>query len=90
MKNQKKHYTKRSDIKEFIKIGADKYIIKDSNGTIVNEKEKLKLEKRELIIEDVKSDCGKDATKKIKKVDRKLKEVEDELNSIEETISIKK
>ena len=90
MKNQKKHYTKRSDIKEFIKIGADKYIIKDSNGTIVNEKEKLKLEKRELIIEDVNSECGKKATLKIKKVDKKLKEVEDELNSIEKTISTKK
>lgn len=77
-------------IKEFIKIGADKYLIKDSNGKIVSKKEKLELEKKELIIEDVKSDCGKDATIKIKKVDKKLKEVEDEPNSIEETISTKK
>lgn len=69
---------------EFIPVG-DKFLIKDSNGRIVSKKEKLKLEKEELIIEDVKSDCGKEATKKIKKVDKKLKEVEDELNSIEET-----
>lgn len=81
---------KRSDIKEFIKIGADKYMIKDSNGKTVNGKEKLQLEKKELIIEDVESECGKEATLKIKKVDKKLKEVEDELNSIEKTISTKK
>lgn len=77
-------------IKEFIKLNEDKYLIKDSNGIVVSKKEKLKLEKEELIIEDVKSDCGKDATRKIKKVDKKLKEVEDELNSIEETIPTKK
>ena len=47
------------------------------------------VEKKELIIEDVKSDCGKEPSKKLKKVDKKLKEVEDELNVIEEAISIK-
>ena len=72
---------------EFIEVGKDKFLIKNSNGMIVSKKEKLKLEKEELIIEDVKADCGKEATRKIKKVDKKLKEVEDELNSIEETIS---
>lgn len=56
---------------------------------IVSEKEKLELEKKELIIEDIKADCGKNATKKIKKVNKKLKEVEDELNSIEETTTTK-
>lgn len=73
---------------EFIKVGKN-YLIKDSNGMIVTEKEKLELEKKELIIEDIKADCGKNATKKIKKVNKKLKEVEDELNSIEETTSTK-
>ena len=77
-------------IKEFIQLGEDKYLIKDSNGKIVSAKEKLQLEKKELIIEDVESECGKEATLKIKKVDKKLKEVEDELNSIEKTISTKK
>lgn len=67
---------------EFIPIG-DKFLIKDSNGTIVDKKEKLKLEKEELIIEDVKADCGKEASKKIK-------EVENELNSIKKTTKTKK
>ena len=75
---------------EFIKLNEDKYLIKDSNGRIVSKKEKLKLEKEELIIEDVKSECGKKAQVKIKKVDKKLKEVEDELNSIEETTTTEK
>lgn len=73
---------------EFIKVGKN-YLIKDSNGMIVTEKEKLELEKKELIIEDIKADCGKNATKKIKKVNKKIKEAEDELNSIEETTSTK-
>lgn len=73
---------------EFIPVG-DKYLIKDSNGKIVSKKEKLKMEKEELIIEDVKAECGKKAQTKIKKVDKKLKEVEDELNSIEKTVSVK-
>ena len=58
---------KRSDNKEFIKVGKN-YLIKNSNGRIVSEKEKLELEKKELIIEDVKSECGKEASKKLKKV----------------------
>lgn len=74
---------------EFIEIGKDKYLIKNSNGMIVSKKEKLKLEKEELIIEDVKAECGKKAQAKIKKVDKKLNEVENELNSIEETIPVK-
>lgn len=67
---------------EFIPVG-DKFLIKDSNGKIVSKKEKLKLEKEELIIEDVKSECGKEASKKIKEVDN-------ELNSIKKTTKTKK
>lgn len=74
---------------EFIEVGKDKFLIKDSNGMIVSKKEKLKLEKEELIMEDVKADCGKEATKKIKKVNKKIKEVENGTNSIKETISTK-
>lgn len=73
-------------IKEFIELGNDKYLVKDSNGMIVSKKEKLKLEKEELIIEDVKADCGKKAQRKIKKIDKEINEVKDEPNAIEETI----
>lgn len=70
---------------EFIKVG-DKYLIKDSNGIIVDEKEKKQLEKEELIIEDIKADCAKDITPKLSK---KKKEIE-ELENIEETEPAKK
>ena len=49
---------------EFIKMG-DKYLIKNSNGVIVDEKEKLKLENNEMVIKDVESNlCQKETTKK--------------------------
>lgn len=58
---------------EFIKIKDDRYIIKGSNSFIVNEKEKLKLEKKELVLNDIKSDnCQKETTLKIKEIDDKL------------------
>ena len=71
---------------ELLNILILKYKLNNSDYDL----KKFYLEKEELIIEDVKSDCGKEPAKKLKKVDKKLKEVEDELNSIEETISIKK
>ena len=53
---------------EFIKMG-DKYLIKDSNGVVVDEKTKLELEKKQLVIEDVKSNnCQQETTKKLKKI----------------------
>lgn len=58
---------------EFIKH-RNGYLIKDSNGIVVSEEEKLKLEKEELILEDVKSNkCQGETTKKIAKIDKKLK-----------------
>jgi len=69
---------------EFIKVG-DKYLIKDSNGIIVDEKEKKQLEVKELVIEDVKADCAKHITPKLTK---KKKELE-ELENIEEAKPIK-
>lgn len=58
---------------EFIKISNDRYMIKGSNSIIVSEEEKLKLEKRELIIEDFKIDkCQKNTTLKIKEINKKL------------------
>ena len=59
---------------EFIKLGKDKYLIKDSNSLVVSEEEKLKLEKRELVIKDIQSnECQGRTTQKIQEIDRKLK-----------------
>lgn len=73
-------YERRMLGMEFIKTG-DNYLIKDSNGIIVSEKEKKQLEANELVIEDIKADCAKDITPKLSK---KKKEIE-ELENIEET-----
>jgi hypothetical protein len=66
---------------EFIKKGKN-YLIKDSNGIIVSEKEKLEIEKKEMILDDLKSsNCQAKTTKKISKINKKLKE----LDSVKET-----
>ena len=68
---------------EFIKIG-DKFLIKNSNGVIVDEKEKLKLENNEMVIKDVESNlCQKETTKKISNNKKRIKELNDK--PIEET-----
>lgn len=68
---------------KFIKLKDGNYMIKDSNGVIVNEKEKLQLENKELVFEDVKSNCAKDITKKITKNRKRIKEIEkDELGDV--------
>lgn len=62
---------------EFIKYG-DKYIIKDSNGYVVDEKEKLQLEKGELVLKDIEGcECQKETTKKISKINKRLKELDE-------------
>lgn len=62
---------------ELIKLGKDKYLVKNSNGKIINEKERLELENKNLIIKDFESkDCQKETTKKIKKNKNKIKELE--------------
>jgi hypothetical protein len=62
---------------EFIEIGKGKFLVKNSNGLVVDEKERLEMEKKGLIIKDIKSDtCQKETTKKISKINKKLKEVE--------------
>lgn len=59
---------------EFIKYG-DKWLIKDTPGIIVSDKEKLQLEKKELILKDIEGcECQKETTKKISKINKKLKE----------------
>jgi hypothetical protein len=68
---------------EFIKYG-DKYLIKNSGGKVVSEKEKLQLEKKELVIKDITSNnCQEKTTKKIKKINKKIKEAEEEQTDAE-------
>lgn len=60
---------------EFIKLRDDRYLIKDSNGLIVSEEEKLKLEKKELIIKDIESnECQGKTTQRIQEIDRELED----------------
>lgn len=70
---------------EFIKVG-DKYMIANSNGIIVDEKEKLRLENRELVIKDVESNlCQKETTKKLSKNKKKLEELDENIKETEPT-----
>lgn len=63
---------------EFIKIGKN-YMIKNSNGRIVSEKEKLELENKELVLKDITGcECQKETTKKIAKNKKRIKEIEKE------------
>lgn len=59
---------------EFIELANKRYMIKGSNNFIVSEEEKLKLQKKQLIIEDIASnECQSKTTQKIKKIDEELK-----------------
>ena len=61
---------------EFIKYG-DKYLVKGSNGYIVDEKEKLLIEKGELVLKDIEGcNCQKDTTLKIREINKQLEEIE--------------
>ena len=63
---------------EFIKVGKN-YMIKGSNGRIVSEEEKIKLENKELILKDIEGcECQKETTKKISKNKKRLKEIKKE------------
>ena len=63
---------------EFIKIGK-RFLIKNSNGKIITEKEKLELENKELIIQDITGcGCQGETTKKIKKNKKRIKELEND------------
>lgn len=63
---------------EFIKNGKN-YIIKNSNGRVVTEKEKLELENKELVLKDITGcNCQQETTKKISKNKKKIKEIEEE------------
>lgn len=88
LKENDLNYEERMEIlgMEFIKQTDGNYLIKNSNGVIVNEKEKLQLENNELVLKDFSSNkCQEETTKKISKNKKKLKEVED--GNIKETSS---
>lgn len=60
---------------EFIKLNDDRYMIKDGNSRIVSKDEKLKLEKKELILKDISSNnCQGETTKKINEIDKEINE----------------
>lgn len=70
---------------EFIKMG-DKYLLKDSNGIVVDEEEKLKLENNEMVLKDFSSNkCQEETTKKISKNKKEIEKIE----NIKKTKSIK-
>lgn len=63
---------------EFIDIGRGKFLVRNSNGLIVDEKERLEMEKKGLIIKDIESDtCQKETTKKVSKINKRLKEIKE-------------
>ena len=63
---------------EFTKLGK-RYIVKNSNGIIVDEKTKLEMENKQLILEDIEGcNCQKETTKKLTKNKKRLKEIEQE------------
>ena len=79
---------------EFIKKGKN-YLIKNSNGKVVDEKTMLELQNKELVLKDITGcECQKETTKKISKNKKRIKEIETALQDkenadgiIEETIS---
>lgn len=75
---------------EFIKVGKN-YMIKNGNGRIITEKEKLLLENNELILKDIKGcGCQAETTKKISKNKKRIKEImeEEKNNKIEDIETI--
>ena len=54
---------------ELVKLGKEKYLVKNSNGMIISEKEKLEMEKQNLLIEEITGNGSqKETIKKRKKV----------------------
>lgn len=65
---------------EFIKIGKN-YMIKNGNGRMITEKEKLELENKELIIKDIQSnECQGKTTQKLTKNKKRLKSIEKDVD----------
>ena len=73
---------------EFIRQTDGNYLIKNSNGKVVSEKEKIMIENNELVLKDFSSNkCQEETTKKISKNKKKM-EVLDE-DTISKTGTIK-
>ena len=57
-------------------------MIKNSNGRVVSEKEKLQLENNELALKDITSNnCQKETTKKISKNKKKITALQEQENA---------
>lgn len=73
---------------EFIKVGKN-YMIKNGNGRIITEQEKLELENKELIIKDIQSnECQAKTTQKLTRNKKRIKKIEDK--SLENKIQEKR
>lgn len=65
---------------EFIKVGKN-YMIKNGNGRMITEKEKLELENKELIIKDIQSnECQGKTTQKLTRNKKRLKSIEKDVD----------
>lgn len=74
---------------EFVKV-RNGYLIKNGNGRIISEKEKLEIENHELILEDINSSgCVKEITKKINKNKKRINELKN-LEALKEVSPIVK
>lgn len=74
---------------EFVKLGK-RYLVKNSNGRIVDEKTMLKMKNEELVLEDIKGNgCQGKITKEISKNKKKIKELEN-LEALKEVSPIVK
>lgn len=55
---------------------GNKYLVKDSGGKVIDEKERLELENKDLVIQDITSSgCVKEITKKISKNKKRIEEL---------------
>ena len=70
---------------EFIKYGEN-YIIKNSNGKVVSEEEKLKLEREELILDNDDCGCQVEKIKKVSKINKKINKIEKDKEVVDDTI----
>ena len=88
MKDNSLNYTDEVEVlgMKFIKLKDGNYMIKNSNGIIVDEKEKLQLENRELVLQDIEGcNCQAETTKKISKNKKRIKELDENIKKTKST-----
>ena len=72
---------------EFIRQTDGNYLIKNSNGKVVSEKEKIMIENNELVLKDFSSNkCQEETTKKISKNKKKMEVLDEDTISKAGTI----